>query len=291
MSSEQPVAEKPHVFSNRKEVRQEVLQMAGALTEEQAKKIQQDLLQAAHKPCLTEKIALISGLVKKIKMTGTNKDAGYKYLKIEDVVDAVRPLMEAQRLILTPQVVKIETIPDSKGILFQVLIRWTLEDTETGEARAWDIPGTGWDYHDKGLYKAITGSRKYAAIVIFNLPVGDNPEQSGPQDRESAKAAQKNVAASKLADAAGRGNQTAIDQLSQVEPEKKVLISRPEEHHGNYIVVTGFIAAPPLERFFDDTGSKRFKTKTDLVPYWRVPSEYEKGLIALCNKLGIEVEG
>src|SRR6266446_4403751 len=108
---------------------------------------------------LAQKIELISGLVKKIKMTGTNKDAGYKYLKIEDVVDAVRPLMEAQHLILTPELEKVETIPDSKGILFQVLIAWTLEDTGTGEQKTWHVPGTGWDYHDKGLYKAITGSR------------------------------------------------------------------------------------------------------------------------------------
>lgn len=289
--NEQTVAEPKHVFSNRKKVRQEILQMAGTMTEEQQKMIQQDLLKAVHKPSLAEKIKLISAEVTKIKMTGLNKDAGYKYLKIEDVVDAVRMLMVRHNLILTPQLDKTEIVPDAKGIQYQVIMRWTLEDVETKEERTWTIPGSGWDFHDKGLYKAITGSRKYAHIVIFNLPVGDNPEQTTGSDRESAKAAQKNVAASKLADAAGRGNQTAIDQLSQIEQEKKIVISRPEEHHGNYIVVTGMIAAPPLERFFDDTGSKRFKTKTDLVPYWRVPSEYEKGLIALCNKLNIEVEG
>ena len=240
---------------------------------------------------LNEKIAIISGLVKKIKMTGTNKDAGYKYLKIEDVVDAVRPLMEAQRLILTPQLVKVELVPDTKGILFQVILDWTLEDIETGEKKTWQIPGTGWDYHDKGLYKAITGSRKYAAIVIFNLPVGDNPEQSGPADRMDAKVAQKQVAASKLADAAGRGNKTAIDAMSQIEPEKKLVISRPEDLNGHYIVASGFLAAPQLERFFDDTNSKRFKSKADGTPYWRVPADYEKGLILLCQQLGIEVEG
>ena len=240
---------------------------------------------------LAQKIATISREVTKIKMTGFNKDAGYKYLKIEDVVDAVRAGMEKHGLLLTPQVQKFENIPDTKGILRDVMVEWTLEDLEGTESRKYLVPGSGWDYHDKGTYKALTGSRKYALILIFNLPVGDNPEQSGPQDKSTAKETAKATGERKIVEAAARGNQAAIDALSQVEPEKKILISRPEEHNGNYIVVTGFIAAPQLERFFDDTDSKRFKTKKDLLPYWRVPADYEKGLIALCQKLGIEVEG
>lgn len=240
---------------------------------------------------LAQKIAEISASVKKIKMTGVNKDAGYKYLKIEDVVDAVRPGMEKHGLMLTPQVRSIENIPDTKGILRDVLVEWTLEDTTNGSKLTWLVPGTGWDFHDKGTYKALTGSRKYAMILIFNLPVGDNPEQAGPADRSDAKAAQKDVVAKKMAEAAGRGSKTAIDALSQLEPEKKVVISRPEEHNGNYIIVSGFIANPPLETFFDDTDSKRFKAKSNGAAYWRVSSEYEKGLVALCQKLGIEVEG
>jgi hypothetical protein len=240
---------------------------------------------------LMQKIAEISAAIKSIKMTGTNTHDGYKYLKIEDAVNAARPLMQAQGLVLTPQLVRFETVPDTKGIMYQVTLNWTLEDIETGEQKNWMVPGTGWDYHDKGLYKAITGSRKYAHIIIFNLPIGDNPEQSGAADRETAKASAQTLAQKKIADAAGKGNKTAIEALSQVEPEKKILISRPEEHNGFYIVVSGYIAVPPLERFFDDTDSKRFKSKKDLVPYWRVPSEYEKGLLALCEKLGIEVEG
>jgi hypothetical protein len=281
--SEAPVEKEatPHRFSNTKEVRQQVLAMAGN-GETPAPTIQLTL---------SQKIGMISTGVKKIKMTGVNKDAGYKYLKIEDVVDAVRPGMEQYGLILTPQLEKIETVPDAKGILRDVLVRWTLEDTQTGDCFEYLVPGSGWDFHDKGTYKALTGSRKYALILIFNLPVGDNPEQNGPADREAAKGAQKAVAASKVAESAGRGFQTAIDAISQVVPESKIVISRPEEHNGNYIIVTGMIAVPQLERFFDDTGSKRFKTKTDLVPYWRVPAEYEKGLVLLCEKLKIEVEG
>jgi ERF superfamily len=240
---------------------------------------------------LAWKIKEISAKVKKIKRAGRNTDQGYNYLTIEDTVDAVRHDMYAMNLLLTPQLVKAEQVADSKGILRDVVFDWTLEDIETGEKRTWQVPGSGWDYHDKGMYKAMTGSRKYALILIFNLPVGDNPEQSAGADRDAGKNAAKAVADKKIAEAASKGNKTAIDALSQIEPEKKILISRPEEHHGNFVIVTGYIAVPPLERYFDDTGSKRFKTAKDAVPYWRVPSEYEKGLVELCGRLGIEVEG
>jgi hypothetical protein len=239
---------------------------------------------------LMQKVAQISAAIKAIKMTGTNTHDNYKYLKIEDAVNAARPLMQEHGLVLTPQLIKVELVPDTKGIMYQVTLDWTLEDVESGEQKTWQVPGTGWDYHDKGLYKAITGSRKYAHIIIFNLPIGDNPEQT-TGTREDAKAAAKSLGDKKIAEAAGRGNKTAIDALSQIQPEKKIFLKRPEEHNGNYIAISGYIAVPPLERFFDDTGSKRFKTAKDAVPYWRVPAEYEKGLLALCEQLGIEVEG
>jgi hypothetical protein len=241
---------------------------------------------------LEEKILAITSAVPKLRKTGQNKDQGYKYLTIEDAVDSVRKLMIERKLLLHPtQLVSVERVADEKGYTFTVTFDWTLKDLESGEEKTLRVPGAGWDYHDKGVSKGVTGSRKTALILFFNLPIGDNPEQGGYATRGDAKAAAQAVGERKIAEAAGRGVKTAVEAMSQVEPEKKVIISRPSEHNGNYIIVTGLIAVPQLEKFFDDTASKRFKTKTDLVPYWRVPSEYEKGLLALCEKLGIEVEG
>ena len=241
---------------------------------------------------LGEKILEITAGVPKLKKTGTNKDQGYKYLTIEDAVNSVRQALIDHKLLLLPTTLEtLDRTQDEKGYTSTVTFGWTLEDLETGETRSWKVPGSGWDYHDKGTPKAVTGSRKTALILIFNLAVGDNPEQSNGLSRTDAKAAAQAVAGKKIAEAASKGSATAIDAMSQVVPEKKICIARPEEHQGNYIIVTGLIAVPQLERFFDDTNSKRFKTKKDLIPYWRVPSDYEKGLLALCEKLGIEVEG
>jgi hypothetical protein len=288
--------EQPHRFSNRTEVRQEILQMAKPVEDG----FMPRLPDAPPKPkTLAQKILDIQNSVGIVKKKGTHTQ-GWKYLQIEDAVTAVNKLLVAGNLLFTGTLARqpdgkfdiSRTNHHDKGYITDLVMAWTLLDIDSGDKETYYIPGSGFDSTDKGTYKAQTGSRKYAIIEVFNLPVGDNPEANTPtESRESAKAAAQGVAAKKIAEAAARGSQTAIDAISQVEPERKIIISRPQEHNGNYIVVTGMIAVPQLERFFDDTASKRFKTKADLVPYWRVSSEYEKGLIALCEKLQIEVEG
>jgi hypothetical protein len=238
------------------------------------------------------------GVVKKRGRFGADM-GGSNYLRIEDAVVSVNKLLTDHGLILTATLQKkpdgtfyCDRVPHTtKGYIASVVLEWTLEDVTSGEKRSYDFPGDGYDGTDKAVYKAETGSRKYAIINIFNLPVGNDVEEHGASSFEEGKSRQKKVAEEKIAEAAGRGSKTAIDALSQIVPEKKIIIGRPEALNGHYIAVSGLIAVPQLERFFDDTESKRYKSKTDETPYWRVPAEYEKGLIALCQKLEIEVEG
>lgn len=260
---------------------------------------------------LAQKILAIQnsvGVVNKRGKFGSEMGGG-NYLRIEDAVVAVNKLMSQHKLIFTGTLLRHLIVehgfystrtphekgskdgPIRSGYIASVIMEWTLEDTESGEKRSWCFPGDGYDGTDKAVYKAQTGSRKYAIINIFNLPIGNDVEEHGMFEPKESKAAQKNVAAQKIANAAGKGNKTAIDALSQIEPEKKIVIKRPEDLNGHYITAEGYIAIPQLDQFFEDTGCKRFKRKTDMVPYWRVPSEYESGLVKLCEKLGIEIEG
>jgi hypothetical protein len=246
---------------------------------------------------LAQKIKQIQDSVGIVSKKGRNTEHNYKFLRIEDAVTSVNKLMSERELILTPTLQKkpdgqfyFERQPHKvdKGYMVSLVLSWTLEDTETGETRQYDIPGEGYDTTDKAGPKAITASRKQAIILIFNIPVGDEAEATKGGD---AKATQKSVAASKIADAAGRGNQTAIDKFAQMEPEKTLIIARPEEMNGHYIIATGFIADPALDQFFEDTGCKRLNSKTSGRAGWKVPAEYETGLVRLCEKLKIEIEG
>lgn len=252
---------------------------------------------------LMQKVRDIQNSVGTVKKKGRNTEHNYQFLRIEDAVVAVNKMMSERDLVLMPTLAKrpdgtfyFDRQPHKvdKGYMSTLVLEWKLEDVSTGESRLYNVPGEGYDTTDKGFPKAITSSRKQAIILIFNIPVGNDIEERGGMtvERDTAKGNAQSIAARKIAEAAGKGNKTAIDALSQIEPEKKIIIKRPEEHNGNYIAVFGLIAVPQLEQFFADTGSKSYQTKTvPITRYWRVPSEYEEGLVKMCERLNIEVEG
>lgn len=229
---------------------------------------------------LAQKIADISASVKKLRMTG--KGDGYNFLTIQDVVNAVHKKMQAHHLVLTATVTSVEHHPDGRGLLASVQVRWTLFDMDSGERMECSIPGDGWG--EKGIYKALTGSRKYAIIFLFNLAIGDNPEAAGIVDRKEDA---KQVGARKVAEFAGAGNDTAVEAMSQLVPEKRLTISRPEEFNGHWLILRGYVI-PQLEQFLDANGGKRTKPKNE-PPYWKISSDHEKGLVKLCQLLEIEV--
>jgi hypothetical protein len=136
---------------------------------------------------------------------------------------------------------------------------------------------------------AITYARRYAlaAMTCVAQEDDDGNKAAGVGTKEAAQ----NVATKKLKEFAAAGNKTAIDALSQMEPSTKITIKRPESFNGHYISASGNIEAEPLVKFFTDTESQKFQPKSGGLPYRRVPAEYEKSLIELCNKLEIEIEG
>lgn len=272
------------------------------MTDEQKEHLESAISDPLPVKNLAQKILGIQNAVGVVKKQGKfgSEMGGGNYLRIEDAVVAVNKLMSSNGLILTGTLRSSSRVPHEKtgkdgnvtrsGYISSVLMEWTVEDAITGEKREWVFPGDGYDSTDKSVYKAMTGSRKYAIINIFNLPIGNDVEEHATTF-EDGKNKQKAVAANKIAAAAAAGNKTAIDAMSQIVPEKKLTISRPEEYNGHYIIASGFIAAPPLDTFFNDTGCKRIDSRKTGKTGWKVPSDYEKGLIELCNRLEIEVEG
>jgi hypothetical protein len=239
------------------------------------------------------------GVVKKMGKFGSEM-GGSNYLRIEDAVVAVNKLMTANKLILIGEVIASERIAHERtgkdgitgrsGYITGVTMRWTLEDTENSDHREYTFRGDGYDSTDKSIYKAMTGCRKYAIINIFNLPIGNDVEEHGTISGEELKGKQKSIAANKIAAAAAAGNKTAIDAMSQEEPEKKLFITRPEEYNGHYFIASGYIGVQQLDTFFNDTGCKRIDSKKTGKTGWKVPAEYEKGLLAMCERLKLEVE-
>lgn len=179
---------------------------------------------------LDEKILAIQDVIKKVKKKGQNKDQGYNYLTIEDAVDATRREMISRRLLLLPGKFDEATRhDDGKGFTFTLYIEWELTDLDTKESRTWKVPGAGWDYHDKGVPKAVTGSRKTALTLIFNLPTGDNPE-AGNIDRASATDRAQGVAQRKIAAARSKPDeQTQVRELKYWQRGEEIEVTGPSD--------------------------------------------------------------
>lgn len=149
-----------------------------------------------------QKIHAVSSEIGMIQMTlnvDTGKGKTYKAISINDVVDALIPLMNKYRLVV---------LPGEKELLAEEQIKTT---TNYGERTQFfvrmraqykivniDKPeemvlaegyGDGIDGGDKSLGKANTYARKYALIDAFNLSKGDDPDREASQEYQKIELA------------------------------------------------------------------------------------------------------
>lgn len=149
-----------------------------------------------------QKIHAVSSEIGMIQMTlnvDTGKGKTYKAISINDVVDALIPLMGKYRLVV---------LPGEKELLAEEQIKTT---TNYGERTQFfvrmraqfkivniDKPeemviaegyGDGLDSGDKSLGKANTYARKYALIDAFNLSKGDDPDREASQEYQKIELA------------------------------------------------------------------------------------------------------
>lgn len=150
---------------------------------------------------LAQKILEVNRAAAAVEKRGENEEDGYRYVRVGDMLDVVEPLMQKQGLILTATVsTPITRTETPRGSIVDLSVYWTLEDVDTGQSRTYTIPGSGWGKDEKGTYKALTGSRKYAIAFIFALRVADEPEapHDYPVDKESAKEKAQDIAQEKI---------------------------------------------------------------------------------------------
>jgi hypothetical protein len=191
---------------------------------------------------LAEKLHAIQTRATKLPKRGESSEKGreYNYLMIEDAVRTAKRLMRKYKLILTPFVSQHTRTENN----VDVFINWTLEDIKSKESRSFCIPGSGWDLYDKATAKAMTNSRKYAIVLIFNLETGN--DESLPKPTET----QKEIAKQKIEVATGQEFSTLehaeAEMLNrqEVDPKKAMKISWPEEHNGHRFFLTGRRNAP-----------------------------------------------
>ena len=121
---------------------------------------------------------------------GKNAFHNYKYASIEAIVATIQPILVRHGLVLMYDVSTCEQIPirqftQGKGWVENEVTRVTVITTvvnadEPTEQVSRQTFGFGIDSQDKGVYKAISGARKYGIFGMFNLMAGDDdPESTG----------------------------------------------------------------------------------------------------------------
>jgi hypothetical protein len=139
---------------------------------------------------LVNKLAEVMMAVKYIQKRGRNSHFGYNYATEADVSDAIREELAKRRVIMLPNV-KAHSVREhttSKGNMEYITtmdIEFTFIDGESGETLTFTMAGEGVDTADKGVYKGITGTQKYALMKAFMIPTGDDPELDEDEDKPS----------------------------------------------------------------------------------------------------------
>jgi hypothetical protein len=144
---------------------------------------------------LHAKLAEVMKEVGYIPKNGWNANQSYKFAAATDVADKVRDAFSARGITCVPSSMEVtdsrRSVSDKQDVV-TIRVTWLITDSESGYATSIQSFGSGADTGDKAVYKAMTGALKYALLMAFQIPTGDDPEASGDQgESTSPPAAQR----------------------------------------------------------------------------------------------------
>ena len=178
-------------------------------------------IQAEKKPMrLAAKLAQIVSEIDHVDKKGRNEFHKYDYVKAADLANAVRKKLAEKNVFMLSDVTSMREEKYGDFLFTTIEVTYTFHDGDSDDTLSFKVPGVGADKGDKGLYKALTGSLKYAIRNAFLVPDEKaDPEGDETVDKEAGKRAAKAVAERKLADAESRRAQA---KPSQKPPEVEI---------------------------------------------------------------------
>jgi hypothetical protein len=133
---------------------------------------------------LAEKLLDITKAIEPIAKRGVAEE-GYAFLRAVDVIGAVAPELAKKKILLRAETREIR----HEGYLTSAAIVYTFEDVESGEIRAYDWRGQGYDRGGNGLAKALTAAKKSFLKDQFHIvEPDDDPEADAPPSARTAEA-------------------------------------------------------------------------------------------------------
>jgi hypothetical protein len=133
-------------------------------------------------PKVYAKIAAVSAELAKdgISKTRRNQQQGYQFRGIDDVLNALAPMLSTNGLIILPRILSrdcTEREAKSGGTLYSVVVHAEFDfvAAEDGSKHTVQTYGEAMDSADKATNKAMSAAYKYAAFLAFCIPTeGDN---------------------------------------------------------------------------------------------------------------------
>ena len=118
----------------------------------------------------------------------SNQQQGYKFRGIDDVYNALSPMLAAHKLCIMPRIINREVTErvNAKGTaLFYVTVEAEFDfvSAEDGSKHVVKTFGEAMDSADKATNKAMSAAYKYAAMQTFCIPTeGDNDAESATHE-------------------------------------------------------------------------------------------------------------
>lgn len=113
-----------------------------------------------------------------VEKAGNNKAQGYDYTRAVDVFDRVRDVLNKHGIVWTFSTRDLRiTVLENGKYVHALDGDWALINSDNAnDVLSGTVVGSTVASGDKGTWVAITGMLKYAAIQVFLLPTGDDPE-------------------------------------------------------------------------------------------------------------------
>jgi hypothetical protein len=158
---------------------------------------------------LLRKLSEIGKEVSTIAKSGHNEKQNYDYAKEAGFKRECRKPFFDRGLVLTPEILSRNNydVTTGSGTVMHysdVIVKYTVSDSETGESLAGTSAGSGFDAGDKAIYKAMAGAMKYWLAMTFLIPTGDDPEDDGEKNSHAQTTAQKPTTAPGAAQPSGQ---------------------------------------------------------------------------------------
>jgi len=139
----------------------------------------------AEVPKIYKAIAAIQAGVGNIPKNGVGpaSQGSYKYVKNDDILEAISKLMIEHKVITKPEIISYELLSREIGAnrvvpMTVVQLRITYISIEDGSEFSVVVGSEGADNGDKGGRKAVTQAQKIANLLTFNIATGE-PDPDG----------------------------------------------------------------------------------------------------------------